>query len=175
MPRAKKIFDSYIQAAIDQAEDEEGYDLGAAIDLASDTLTGDMRDWILDRLRHEQSKQPWHQRSETDQRETVHQVEAQCRDLVSKAVDIMAAHGRRTVKATLEQITVKDGIKAVLTLSKFDPNRHNLIDAQGTTVLIVVADPETFTGERGEVAITPDQSTLLAGSVVEHSSEEEPF
>lgn len=142
----------------------------AAIDLAAETMTGDIRDFILDRLKHEQSKAPWHQRSESDQRETVHQVESAVRATVRKAVEIMAGHGRRTIKATIEQITIKDGYKAVLTCSKHDNNRHHLADAQGATVLIVVADPDEFTGERGEVEIVPDQATMLGdGVMVQHS------
>ena len=72
--------------------------------LAKETLTGDLRDFILDRLKHEQSKAPWHQRSEADQREAVHQVEAAVRSAVTRAVEIIAGHGRRTIKATIEQL-----------------------------------------------------------------------
>lgn len=175
MSKRSKVDEAVTEMAVEIADEAEQEKMNEATDLAAKTLTGDMRDFILDRLRHEQSKQPWHQRSESDQRETVHQVEAHCRDLVSKAVDIMAGHGRRTIKASIDSITVKDGIKAVLSLSKFDPNRHNLIDAQGAVVMIVVADPDTFTGERTTVAINPDQATLLPGSMVEHSTDDQPF
>lgn len=147
--------------------------LDAATELAAETLTGDLRDFILDRLKHEQSKAPWHQRSEADQREAVFQVEQAVRRAVTQAVEIIAGHGRRTIKATIEQITIKDGYKAVLTASKHDENRHHLADAQGATVLIVVADPEEFTGERAEVTISPDQASLLGDTVMaQHSTEE---
>lgn len=157
--------------AIELPADEEKSDdvLNAAMDMASETLTGDLRDFILDRLKHEQSKRPWHERSESDQRQTVHEVESAVRRVVTSAVEIIAAHGRRTIKATIEQITIKDGYKAVLSCSKFDPNRHQLSDAQGSAVLIVVADPEEFTGERGEVEIRPDQSELLRDVAIVHS------
>lgn len=149
------------------------------LDLAAETLTGDLRDFILDRLRHEQSKRPWHERSEADQRDTVHQVETAVRRAVTAAVEIIAAGGKRTIKATLESVTIKDGIKATLTMSKHDENRHNLADAQGSAVLIVVADPEDFTGERAEVEIRPDQSELIGGAAVVHSeadgAHEAPF
>jgi hypothetical protein len=148
------------QAAIDAAEDHEDYDLGAAMDFAADTLTGDMRDMFLAMLRFDQDKRPWCDRPEAKQREIIHHVDEHCRDIVTQAVTIIAAHGRRTIKAQIEQITVKDGIKAVLSLSKFDQNRHNLIDAQGSTVLIVIADAEQFVGERAEVPIKPDQPIL---------------
>lgn len=148
----------------------------ATIDVAAATLTGDLRDFILDRLRHEQNKRAWHERSEAEQRDTVHQVETAVRHAVTQAIEIIAAGGLRTIKASIEQITVKDGIKATLTMSKFDENRHNLIDATGKTVLIVVADPEDFTGERAEVQITPDQMEILKNVTVVHSDGSEvPF
>jgi hypothetical protein len=149
-----------------------------AIEIAAETLTGDLRDFILDRLRHEQNKRPWHERSEAEQRDTVHSVESAVQSAVRKAVEIIAAGGLRTIKATIEQVTVKDGIKATLMMSKFDENRHNLVDATGSTVLIVVADPEDFTGERAAVEIKPDNPGLPLESVaVVHSEggQEAPF
>ena len=156
-----------IHLPADEPTDDGNLDV--AIAFAADTLTGDMRDQFLDRLRHEQNKQPWHLRSEADQRETVHQVEAMMRDMVERAVEIIAAHGRRTIRATVEQVPFKDGIKAVLTTSKFDANRHHLSDAQGKTVLIVVADADEFTGEQAPVEISPDQAAMFEDTMAVHS------
>ncbi len=130
------------------------------LDLAADTLTGDIRDLVLDTLRHEQDKRPWHLRSEAQQRETVSRVEQAAHAWVRRAVELIAAGGRRTIRATIEQVVIKDGIKAVLTMSKFDELRHNLVDAQGSSVLVVVAEPEQFEGERDPVAIKPDQPDM---------------
>ncbi len=142
-----------------------------ALDLAAATLTGDLRDFILDRLKHEQSKRPWHERSEADQRATVHEVEAAVRSTIVRAVELISGEGKRSIKATLESVTVKDGIKASLSLSKFDPHRFGLIDATGHTVLIIVADPDEFTGEREPVTINPDQASMLGdGVMVQHAA-----
>lgn len=130
--------------------------------VAAETLTGDLRDFVLDRLRHEQDKRPWDKRSEAEQRDTVHRVEAAVREIVAKAIEILAAGGRRTIRATLDQVTVKDGIVGKLVMMKSDPLRHQLFDSVGNAVLIVVADPEEFTGERAEVKIAPDQGDLEA-------------
>lgn len=152
-----------------------------AIELAAATLTGDLRDFILDRLRHEQSKRPWHERTESEQRATVHDVDAAVRRVVQGVIETIAAGGRKTIKATLESVTVKDGIKAVLLLSKSDEERHKLIDATGDRVLIVVADADEFTGERDPVEIKPDQPEMFkggngAGVMAEHSeSDASPF
>lgn len=150
--------------------DLEDIDLAATIQVATETLTGDVRDFVLDTLKHEQNKRPWHERSEAEQRDTVHRVESMAQDLVRQAVELLAAQGRRVVKATVESITIKDGIKAVLSLSKFDAQRHALADSQGATVLLVVADPDAFAGERAPVEIKPDQPELLAGAMAVHST-----
>lgn len=141
----------------------------AVVEVATDTLTGDIRDFMLDRIRYEQDKRPWDERSEFDQRDTIARVEAKVRDVITRAVEMIAANGRRTIKATLAQVTVKDGIKATIEMSRFDEQRHALIDSTGSRILIVVADPEDFTGERAPVEVKPDQSDLVVAASVVHS------
>ena len=141
---------------------------GAEVLIDPGTLTGDLRDLILDTLQHEQAKRPWSERAEHDQRDTVARVEQAVTAWVRRAVELIVANGRQTIRATLEQVTVKEGIKATLTLSKFDAQRHALMDATGASVLVVVADPAAFEGEREAVAIVPDQGTLGA-AMVEHA------
>jgi phosphoribosylformylglycinamidine (FGAM) synthase-like enzyme len=143
-----------------------------ACELAAETLTGDIRDFILQRLRHEQDKRPWDKRSEAEQRDTIHAVETSVREHVTRAVEIIAAGGLKTIKATLSQVTIKDGIKGQLEVSKFDEQRHRLTDAVGSTVLIVVADTDQFSGEREPVAVNPDQGDLVkAVAGVVHSDD----
>lgn len=138
--------------------------------IAAKVLTGDMRDFMLDRLRHEQDKRPWNKRSEEEQRVTVAAVEAACSAMVTKAVEIIAASGRRTIKATLSKVLIKDGISAQIEVSRHDERRHHLVDAQGSTVLIVVADSADFEGERAPAEIMPDQGDLVASAAVVHST-----
>lgn len=151
-------------------EDDEAERIEAAADMAADTLTGDVRDRILEMLRFEQSKLPWDKRSEADQHDTVHRVEAFARDVVTKAVEIIASHGRMVINAYIEKAEVKDGIKAVVTLGRSDKHRHNLLDAVGTRVMIVLADADQFAGEQAPVEIKPDQSELPVDAGVVHSA-----
>lgn len=147
-------------------EDDEAERDAEARELAVETLTGDLRDSILDTLRFEQSKRPWHERSEADQRDTVHRIEARSRDLIGKAVDLISSHGRTAIRAFIEKAEVKDGIKAVLTCGRSDKFRHLLLDAVGNQVMIVIADPDVFDGEREPVEITPDQGSLAVDPAV---------
>lgn len=148
-------------AAVELFPDDSGTG-EEAVEVAAETLTGDIRDFILDRLRHEQSKRPWHERSEADQRDTIAQVEAACSRVVRPAIEAIAAQGRRAIRAHLESVTIKDGVKAVISLSKADEQRHALYDAQGFNVLIVVADADEFTGEREPADVRPDWPDLPA-------------
>lgn len=136
---------------IEMTEDE--------IELASETLVGDVRDFLLDRVKGIQK--PWEKMSEYDQRDQIYAAESAARTLVRKSVKMIAAEGRKVITGNLEQVTVKDGIKAVITLSKADECRHELIDSCGQAVLVVVADTESFSGEREEAIPDPDQPELI--------------
>jgi 2-hydroxy-3-keto-5-methylthiopentenyl-1-phosphate phosphatase len=145
--------------------------LAATKELAVKTLTGDLRDFILDRMRHEHDARPWNKRGENEQRDTVNRVQDAVRAAVTRVVELIASQGHHAMSAVLTQITVKDGFKAVLEMSKHDPLRHQFVDAQGATVLVVMADIDEFVGERAPVKITPDQSKLAIDPAlaVQHS------
>jgi hypothetical protein len=134
-----------------------------AVIMAAETMTGDLRDFILDRLRHDHNPLPWNMRSEAMQRETVYQVTEAVSRVVREAVATIAADGRKVIMAELVQCTVKDQIKAVCHISKSDELRHLLIDGVGLPVLIAVADASRFTGTRGDVPVSADQPDIFDG------------
>lgn len=82
---------------------------------------------------------------------------------VKMAVHLIAGENRATISANVDQVTIKDGIKAVLTLGKNDPNRHALCDAQGLPVLIIVANPDEHTGGMDEIKGESDQRAMDLG------------
>lgn len=128
--------------------------------LAVKTLTGDLRDFILGRLRDEHDARPWNRRSEAEQRETIRRVEDAVRTTMEHAVELIASRGHRAIPATVASIAVKDGFKAVLEMSKYSELRHQFVDTQGSSVLVVIADIDEFTGERRPAVVTPDQAPL---------------
>lgn len=133
----------------------------SASDIARETMTGDLRDCLLDFLKHDKNPLPWNMQTEQQQRDAIEKVTKAVSHTVEKAVAIIAADGRAVIKANVDQVTVKDGIKAVLTLSKSDALRHELVDAQGDVVLLVVASKEVYEGERKAARPDPDQPPLL--------------
>jgi hypothetical protein len=163
--------DEAAEAARLAAQEARDAQMEATKAIAIKTMTGDLRDRVLTILRYEQDKRPWSDRTEADQRATVHTIEATIQDLVASAVQLIAASGLPTIKATLDQIVVKDGLKLVLQMPKSHEQRLQIMDAVGGTVLLVVADASEFMGERAPVAIKPDQGDIEA-ALVEHSGDE---
>lgn len=132
------------------------------VQLAAETMHGDLINALLDELKA--AHDVWPKLSQVQQDQIIFRFEKRVGEAIRDAVRMIASDGRPCVSATLEQITAKDGIKAVLTLPKTHSRRHDLLDAVGQTVLIVVADAESYLGgdkPEGE----PDQRPLaLAGA-----------
>lgn len=132
-----------------------------ALKIARETLTGDIRDIMLNDMKDRKTSLPWNLRNEAAQQELIDQVTRMAESIVTRTVKIVAAGGRRTIQAHLKKITVTDSIKAEIELSKMDQQRHDLIDATGASVLIVVADAEIYEGERAPVTAKPDQKPMF--------------
>lgn len=110
--------------------------------LAADTMLGDLVSLVIEEIRA--APDVWQKLNEFQQEEVIERVTRRVGSHVREAVKMIASDGREVITAELEQITAKDGIKAVCTLAKHDPNRHALLDSVGKAVLIVVADPSAF-------------------------------
>lgn len=131
------------------------------ITLASETLMGDLRDFILDRLRHDHQALPWDMRGEKAQIEMIQSVESACRHWVFRAVTLIAAGGQKAARGSLIKFVVKDGIQMQVNIAASDALRHELQDHVGNSVLVIIADAEQHQGERSAVKVTPDQSNML--------------
>lgn len=130
----------------------------AILELAAETMRGDLVSALIDELKA--APDCWPKLSQRQQEDVIRRITERCEHLVDQVVNIIAADGRQVITSTLEQITAKDGIKAVCVLGRHDPNRHELLDAVGKAVLIVVADSEAYQGgelPKGEA----DQRELL--------------
>lgn len=105
----------------------------------------------------------WPKLSQKKQDDVIERLRKRVVDNVKMATHLIASDGRICVQAELEQITVKDGIKGVIIMSKNDPNRHLIMDAQGKTVLLALADAEDHMGEVAAVRGEPDQRAMDLG------------
>lgn len=119
-----------------------------AIDLARKTLLGDMRDTLMTVAR--EMPEAWAKLTEKQQRHYAEVFEASARQIIERAVEILAADTRIAIAVQLEQVTFKpkgsDAKMAFLGLSR--ELKHALVDAQGTRVMIVIADATAYMGAR---------------------------
>ena len=102
----------------------------------------------------------WHKLGEREQDDTINRIEKRVSDTTKRVLELFATAGISHVCATLESITVKDGIKGVVSLSRHDAQRHEVLDAQGQTVWLVLANPEQFTDTAHGHEADADQAQL---------------
>ncbi len=126
----------------------------------AETLSGDLRDHLLDRLRN--MPKLWQQMKEHEQRDYAHAVNDFCCTLIKRAVKLIEADERVTIEVNLDEVAFKPkGIVAKLGLYAIDPDiRHALVDAQGKPILIVVADATKYLGEQAPARIDKQQPDL---------------
>lgn len=134
-----------------------------AIELNTDTLSGDVTAAILDKVRG--TNMSWGMMPEGQQRTFAREIDELARYLVKEAVNLVAADGQPVIRAKLGAVKgnkdVAGDIDANITISGTSEGRHDLMDARGLPVMIVVADHERYIGEREPVKIDPDQKSMI--------------
>lgn len=121
---------------------------------------------ILGAIIYELKTQPdhWARLSEETQKRQLEGLRDKVRAIVQNAVRVMVSGADfRSVQVELEGMTFKDGIKGSFTLDKSEPNRHELADAIGRRVVIVMATPEAFLQRIDDVKAATDQLDLFGG------------
>lgn len=127
----------------EQAQPERPED-SAIVELASATMTGDLLTALVDELKA--APDVWPKLSQHKQDAIIDRFHRRIGEAIKEAVRMIASDNRPTIRAKLEQLVSKDGIKAVLTIAQTDPQRHDLLDAVGQRVLLLVADADQYGG-----------------------------
>lgn len=136
----------------------QGKEATAVQEFAQEELAGKLLAMCVGQL--EGLKNPWNMTSEKNQEVVLNKMREVIDKGVHNAVLVIATQRRQALHATVEGVTFKDGIKATLSLSKAEPGRHELADAEGSTVLLIIANPEQFAGGAEKVQAKPDQNPL---------------
>lgn len=127
--------------------------------MSSDTLMGDIRDVMLDRLKA--MPKPWTVMSENEQRDLIWGVSSAAENLIRQAALLIAANGYPTIQGQVEQSTIKDDIKTIVRVAKSHPDRLSLMDAAGHSCILVIADVAQFMGERAPAKPDPEQPDMI--------------
>jgi len=105
----------------------------------------------------------WPKLSQKRQDDIIDRLRKRVESSVSMAVHLLAAQGRVTVCGDLDQITIKDGVKAVVKFSPAAASLHQLYEAAGKAVLVIVAAADDHTAGMGEIAGEADQRAMDLG------------
>lgn len=105
----------------------------------------------------------WVKLSEKKQNDVIDRLRARVDTQIKMAVHVLASSGRTVVAGDLDQVTIKDGVKAVIKFSSAAPSLHELYEAQGKAVLVIVAGASDHTGGMDEVRGESDQRAMDLG------------
>ena len=129
--------------------------------MTADTIGKDILSAIVMELKL--LPKPWPKLSESKQNDIIDRLRDRVDANVKMAVHLIASQGRTVVAGDLDQITIKDGVKAVVKFGSNAANLHELYDVAGKAVLVVVADAENHTGGMGEIKGDGDQRVMDLG------------
>lgn len=132
------------------------------VDLAADTLRGDIRDSLLSWFKAQPKN--WGAMTETEQRDLADAADSYSYTVIKEACRIIAAGERPTIVATLVEYKEKDGVEAKLKLPSTGEVVAALHEACGRAVLVVTTGAEEFSGEKGPAEVEADQPDLGIGA-----------
>lgn len=139
--------------------DDNGHDAAeSTLELARETLTGDLRDALLYWLK--KLEKPWIGLTEDEQESVISMLQREARRGAEKAVNIIAADGRHVIEAELGKVVISEGITATITCKKSIASVLGLGMAEGSTIQIVSADSRPYVGQRAEAKPDPQQPEL---------------
>lgn len=129
--------------------------------MTADTIGKDLLQALVMELRL--LPEPWQKLSKNKQDDIIDRLRDRVQTNIKMAVHLLSAQGRTVVAGDLDQITIKDGVKAVVKFSGAAPNLHELYDVAGKAVLVVVANAADHTGGMDDVHGEEDQRGLDLG------------
>lgn len=105
----------------------------------------------------------WQKLSKSKQDDVIDRLRKRVESNVKMAVHLLAADGRVTIAGDLDQITIKDGVKAVVKFGAGAENLHQLYEVSGKSILLVVANAADHLGGISEMAGESDQRAMDLG------------
>jgi hypothetical protein len=122
-------------------------DQDETIELATDTLRGDIRDKILSEFKT--IPKSWQTSSEDEQSRLIHRAQDVANTLVRAAIDIVAAKGLPSLPITVGKMTIeKSECKGTFECYADDESLLRIRHLQGARAMFVLASPDAFNGEK---------------------------
>lgn len=138
-------------------------EMKATMNMTSNTLGKDLLSALV--LEMKMMPDTWVKLSEKKQNDIIDRLRSRVDASVKMAVHLIAANGRTVVQGDLDKITIKDGAQALIKIGKSVSALHELAEAQGQAVLLVLSGGEDqYTGGMDEVRGESDQRSFKMGS-----------
>ena len=103
----------------------------------------------------------WQEMSQDEQQEYIDSAEAQIRASVDATINIIACRDTPTVAGIVDQVVFKDGAKVVIKFGSVTTGVHELADAQGHMVQIVIpANPDDLMDDTDLPEGEPNQQAM---------------
>ena len=129
--------------------------------MTADSIGKDLLSALLSEIRL--LPKPWDQIAKSKQDDIIDRLRKRVETNVKMAVHLLSSQGRTVVVGDLEQITIKDGAKAVIKIGRSAESLHDLYDAQGKAVLVIVSDAGEHTGGMDGITGEEDQRAMDLG------------
>lgn len=142
-------------------ENRKQEEMRDAVELAAETLGKDLLTALINEL--QVAKAAWGQLSELDQNASIERLRQRVHKLVGEALGIMLLQQYPVVAATVVGVRFKKGITVALSLDKRAEGRHDLADAEGKSVLVVIADPDELREGMASIRAAAKQGELFTG------------
>lgn len=134
----------------------------ATMNMTANTLGKDLLSALV--LEMKMMPETWVKLSEKKQNDIIDRLRSRVDASVKMAVHLIAANGRTVVQGDLDKITIKDGAQALIKIGKSVAALHELAEAQGQAVLLVLSGGEgQYTGGMDEVRGESDQRAFEMG------------
>lgn len=133
----------------------------ATMNMTADTVGRDLLQALVQEIKL--LPDVWPKLSKSKQDDVIDRLRDRVETKVKMAVHLIASEGRTVVAGDLDQITIKDGVKAVIKFSASAPSLHELYESQNKAVLVVVANHAQHTGGMDEVTGEADQRAMDLG------------
>lgn len=133
---------------------------GEAIVLAADSLGHDILEALLAEVKQHVG---WDTLPVAQQHMIIERLRQRTRHVVTEGLMMLFRGQYPACEATLEDIRIKRGLQVKLKIAKGAQNWHEIVEAEGQRVLIVMADPETYLARMDEIKAAANQRDLFTG------------
>ena len=127
--------------------------------LSAATMGRDLTAALLEELRNMPDQ--WSRLNKDLQQKIIERFKERVTNAIQTAQHMLTASRFTAVPAALTHVNRKGGIKAGLVIAKDAPGRHELFDAEGAKVLVVIVDPAQWLAHMEELKAVGNQADLF--------------